>query len=74
MNLEFRVLRAIRRADLIHLSLHRKYDDKTWTAGVMRRGEYIVRYVEDADPLEALLKAVGTLPETRSRDRDDDII
>jgi len=72
MNLEYRILRAIRCSDLIHLSLHRKYDDTTWTAGVMRRGQYIVQYVEDVDPLEALSKAISTIPEKRTV--NDDII
>lgn len=61
MTLEERLRTAIKSGNLLHLSLNRKWDGSLWQCGYRNGDTNHVSYVEDADPIVAMEKAIRPL-------------
>lgn len=62
MTLEERIRTAIKSGSFLHLSINRKWDDKEiWQCGYRNADNCNVQYVEDADPIRAMEKAITPL-------------
>ncbi|MDQ0317744.1 hypothetical protein [Amorphus orientalis] len=73
MKLDFLIRWAERHRGLRSISIARAPDGDAWQVGCLVQGEYAARYNEGRDPIEAMEKALRSLPR-KENGEDDDVV